>query len=958
MHTRIAPKNVDLAYEHGHIFPAWRSCWGCHTERCLTQIRPHKASERMQERRDLPSGAVVLSRTYGSRSRRGEQETAFVPSRRVARSHRDAARQVLRSARRRWTSLLARFRHYVMRVLQPLVLMLASAPLVRDTCPRIVQSAMLWVNTAGAPSTVASPDTASALGTLYQNGIGDRSVNGCDDDEKESGAAAKRENGVTNRSYRLERTAFFAHARESLQRRRRRKDGSGDDRFLPMLMFDVHGKHARVHALLFVALALVALAIGGFFGALVVSSHTRRQATVYWRTVAQPNADDDLRDRAARVALQADEGLPRAWSHIVPRPHGLLTALQSGRDKAASARGGSEHGAELADDTALYPRKLMFLHTVGESTKGRIAAIATALSYTRHTHRALVVLWDVSLGGIVPQAPRIHVDSPRNDVWIVKVNGLRLDPDDSDWADLNVVRLDATSPGTLDNLSLGARYIPFSDEAKRIRPVLDDVIALKDKHVYVRAGAPLLSVYASSASSAGDFGECFTIYNDDALRDESGRLAPGFAPNHVRWMPPASPNRASEREEPGALAQTAEEKRITRELMYADPSLLAKVRSAIQYGDFPFTHNSGTRLRTAYKIALKNRLKPAESSRSILATLNGEYRVPLVFLQAMSDRKRRQLLYSLEQSRSKRTLIVHTQYGLGNRLRALGSAMAVARETGRVLVLVWVPDVHLNCTFSDLFANEAFVTIDRVDVPWPPTEIRPFDAALASVDFWNMMRLDSGPVHDPLKVNVDPRDGRHLYVKTAYVVRSSHTPNIIKTTSKYWNIMRSSLVPRVEVLDLVRDPGLRNLPQMVGVHIRARTLENDIKGVAKESYGSGSATTDHWRNLTGTATFVNRIRKMPTSTRLFVAADTPAAVQVLSDEFGSDRIFSLRRTDECASRTPQCVRLALADILCLAQVPTLLGSHWSSFTEAAVRLNDRLKKVSLAGVHFGRAPAS
>jgi hypothetical protein len=280
--------------------------------------------------------------------------------------------------------------------------------------------------------------------------------------------------------------------------------------------------------------------------------------------------------------------------------------------------------------------------------------------------------------------------------------------------------------------------------------------------------------------------------------------------------------------------------------------------------------------------------------------------------------------------------------------------MAVAKATQRVLVIVWAPDVHLNCTFRDLFANDDLLVVDSLDLTWPPTNSAPYDPALSSVDFWNMMRLDDGPVHDPLVVNVDPRPGRHLYVKTAYVVRSSYTPHILRTRSRYWNLMRRTLVPHVEVLDLVQDPSLADIGSMVGVHVRARTLDNDIAGVSKESYGSGSVTTDHWRKQTGIATFSNKIRSLPAGNRYYVAADMPQSIQALREEFGPDRVFSLRRTDACMARSAECARLALADVLLLARVRHLLGSHWSSFTEAAVRLNPRRINVSLAGIHFGR----
>lgn len=361
----------------------------------------------------------------------------------------------------------------------------------------------------------------------------------------------------------------------------------------------------------------------------------------------------------------------------------------------------------------------------------------------------------------------------------------------------------------------------------------------------------------------------------------------------------------------------------------------------------------GPKMRNAWFNVVKPWVFPHLDPSKISDILNRVYGVPWIFLDAMTDDRRRVLLRSLDRSTSKRAFFVHAQYGLGNRLRALGSVMAVAKVTGRVLVLIWEPDVHLDCLFHDLFVNELIV-IDKLNMKWPLGASAMKDHALQTVDFFNFMRQDGGHVHNPLKELVNPRNGRHVYVKTAYVVRSTFTPRIISTTSKYWQVMRDVLTPQLEIMELVQDPMFANIGGMVGVHIRSRTIENDIKGVSKEFYGDGARTTNHWRNKTGLKTFEAKIVRLSLKYKYFVAADSREAIEHLERKFGSHRIFSLPREQDCVTRDVECAKLALADILLLSRVPTLLGSHWSSFTEGAVRLSGRVK-VLLAGVHFGRS---
>lgn len=366
----------------------------------------------------------------------------------------------------------------------------------------------------------------------------------------------------------------------------------------------------------------------------------------------------------------------------------------------------------------------------------------------------------------------------------------------------------------------------------------------------------------------------------------------------------------------------------------------------------PTIFNSASENQREWDLFFRHWTFPDLDETAVADILNRVYAVPWVFLDNMRDEKRRLLLRLLDRSKSKRALFVHAQYGMGNRLRALGSAMAIARVSGHVLVLIWEPDVHLDCRFSDLFVNE-FVVIEKLNLNWPPlTATASADHAMRSVDFYNFMRNEGVGRHNPMKELVNPRAGRHVYAKSAYVIRSSFTPRILSMSSKYWKIMREELIPRVDVMLMVSDPLFARIHEMVGVHIRGRTIRNDIKGVGQETYGSSSATTDHWRRRTGLKTFESKIMRLSNSYSYFVAADMKESIESLERTFGVHRIFSLPRGGECVSRDVECAKLALADILLLSRVPTLLGSHWSSFSEAAVRFSGRIK-VLLAGVHFG-----
>merc|ERR1712196_307941 len=52
-----------------------------------------------------------------------------------------------------------------------------------------------------------------------------------------------------------------------------------------------------------------------------------------------------------------------------------------------------------------------------------------------------------------------------------------------------------------------------------------------------------------------------------------------------------------------------------------------------------------------------------------------------------------------------RLFIVEVYHGMGNRLRALASAAAIARLHKFSLVVVWRPDIHANVLIEDLFSS-------------------------------------------------------------------------------------------------------------------------------------------------------------------------------------------------------------------------------------------------------------
>lgn len=349
-----------------------------------------------------------------------------------------------------------------------------------------------------------------------------------------------------------------------------------------------------------------------------------------------------------------------------------------------------------------------------------------------------------------------------------------------------------------------------------------------------------------------------------------------------------------------------------------------------------------------------------------------------------------------------RVLFVHTQNGLGNRLRALASGLALARATGRVPVVVWERDAHLGASFYHLFETRAFgsdietvlykdlVVIESFP-DWPVVAARtphwhPFNYMLKdgvgashrlmSFDLPKAARKRPEPANwmdsmggltatDKIRVVKAPStpsaaaksdiisQDAHLYFKSAYVAIAR--PRLL-SAPHHVNRELMVLQPSKAVMQIFATQDRAGLSKAIGIHIRSRTLANDNVAVDTncEYTTKGAETTNYWRSKSQLPVFINRMRSLTFSrrdqhTKFFVAVDDVELLKQLQKTFPG-RILSIPRN--CDDRDESCVLYAMADLLCLSRTRKIYGSNWSSFTEAAARLGN--KRVYLSGVDFGK----
>lgn len=297
-----------------------------------------------------------------------------------------------------------------------------------------------------------------------------------------------------------------------------------------------------------------------------------------------------------------------------------------------------------------------------------------------------------------------------------------------------------------------------------------------------------------------------------------------------------------------------------------------------------------------------------------------------------------------------RIFICHAMHGLGNRLRALASCMSFAKETNRELVVVWAPDSHIEARFFEMFKTQ-LVILEKYPVPWPFVELEKWDAAWAQFKYHNYMEMEGGGAVKGEEI-VDLPD-KHMYFKAAYIMEVSNSD---WTNWDKDNAMLRTLEPIEDVKTMLKgieEKGLGS-ENVIGLHVRNRTLEKDIKNVdfVKEYGSAATEEMDMWRHKSGVHNFMKvidaKIKENP-AVKFFIATDTFEVIGQLESYYGTNRILSFKRS--CDDRDGQCVKFALADLYALSKCKDLYGSNWSSFTEAAMRLGG--VKAKLAGEDFG-----
>lgn len=252
--------------------------------------------------------------------------------------------------------------------------------------------------------------------------------------------------------------------------------------------------------------------------------------------------------------------------------------------------------------------------------------------------------------------------------------------------------------------------------------------------------------------------------------------------------------------------------------------------------------------------------------------------------------------------------------GIGNRLRVISSALALAEQTNHSLRVVWDSNPELNCAYKDLFSpNPCFEIVETSE----PLFLRRFNKLMAM--FSTLVRLPYPPVYNRTvyqwEIDKRKRQGFNFYSlgRNKSLMIAANGSFIVE------NNFNRFFLP----LPIIQNEVDRIVAQFnehtVGIHIRRSDNKLSIQVSPLEAF------TSRMREI---------LDKEPQA-KFFVSTDCLETGMELQEKFGDAIQF---RGKECKRDEVEGIQEALVDIICLSKTRYIIGSYWSSFSQIAATL--------------------
>ncbi|WP_373540204.1 hypothetical protein [Chamaesiphon sp.] len=259
--------------------------------------------------------------------------------------------------------------------------------------------------------------------------------------------------------------------------------------------------------------------------------------------------------------------------------------------------------------------------------------------------------------------------------------------------------------------------------------------------------------------------------------------------------------------------------------------------------------------------------------------------------------------------------------GLGNRLRTIDAAIALAQANHSYLEVIWQLNADLNCRFEDLFelpsSIDRIVQIDTSDLFSRLVEKicrTKIGGMIQSLYFKYVLKSFD------LVLTFDRMESYHArdYIGCDFQQLAADKRVYIATVHRFYPSAHpfANFVP-VERLQRIITEIATNFDRVIGVHIRR---------------------TDNHQSLASSPTtaFIELMQaeiSLDNNTKFFVATDSQLEEEQLKQTF-PNRIITYQK-QSLDRDDPVAIEDAVIDLYCLSKCRKLIGSYYSSFTDTA-----------------------
>jgi hypothetical protein len=262
-------------------------------------------------------------------------------------------------------------------------------------------------------------------------------------------------------------------------------------------------------------------------------------------------------------------------------------------------------------------------------------------------------------------------------------------------------------------------------------------------------------------------------------------------------------------------------------------------------------------------------------------------------------------------------ITIKPEGGLGNRMRAIDSALLIAKSEGKTINVIWEMTFELNCSFSKLFRFPDAVNLTE----------RKINRLFKSLKGLLYRSLRKTGVHLPLGYDIHLFDDEILDLKRRNVdFRQLMGPDksvYINTCNQFFQGPESfkAFIPVPEIQQIIDSYVKGFNSNTIGVHIRRKDNLRSIKHSPLEGF---------------VALMEKEVNNNP-ETLFFLATDSEEVENTLLEIFKGRIITHKKMLDR---NTEAGIQDALIDLFCLSKTRKIFGSHYSSYSEVAAQINN------------------